>query len=507
MRHSFWNKRIPSIAGLLFLAITVGIISWFGTNVTNLRGRAAEGDAPKNVRISNITDTAFTISYSTDNSVFSAIVYGENPESGQAALDDRDFTGGTSQPRKIHYITIRNLNPNTKYYFTIQSAGTTYLNNSLPYEVTTANKIIPTSPQGPITGRVNLLDGSIPLDGIVYVSATTPSAPIATSSSGKGDEITSQLVSGLIAQDGSYSLPVNTLRDDSLTSFFQFSSKTILNMTIESISSQSRVTLFASASNPVPLVSLTKDYDFTIQSASTTSETNKASESAKQPPADFPEFPSGGESTPSILTPTEEEAFIDLQPTFSGTAVPNETVEITIESGPLIQASIQADSSGNWEYRPDTPLSPGEHVITIITRDALGIEQIIKRSFTVYAQGSQFTEPSISPTDLTGTLTPTVSPRTPTATPIIASPTPSPTIEVTPVNLLTPTVTPVISQPTITPLFTVTPTPALPSVTPADSTLIQPTIPAIPESGGIGLFFAGFAALVSIGAGFVLFFW
>ena len=157
MKKKFWDKRIPSLLGLLVLAISVGMFTWFGRSYTELRGRASSEDTPKNVQISNITDNSFTVFYTTDIKTAGAIAYARDPSFGLVSLDDRDQESGNPSLRQVHYITLTKLDPGTKYYFAIQSGATAHLNNSQPYEVTTAlSKTAPITSKQPITGTVNL---------------------------------------------------------------------------------------------------------------------------------------------------------------------------------------------------------------------------------------------------------------------------------------------------------------------------------------------------------------
>lgn len=477
MKKKFWDKRIPSFLGLLFLAISVGMVSWFGKSYTELRSKASMGETPKNVQISNITDTSFTVSYVTSERAGGGISYGRDKQFGQVGLDERDQQIGKSSARWIHYVTISQLDPGTKYYFAIQSGTKVFLNNNQPYEVTTAStsnaaSLSTTSPnqEKVVAGSVYLPDGSIPMEGIVYISTASMAA--------------SQLLSGLLKPGGSYNIPISSII---------LNNDTILQIIIQNGSYKSRVSVKAAHTNPVPPVMLSKDYDFTIDTYDTSVENFTASESATASPSGtlspgapvqgFPLFSSKVASEPAILTPKDAEKFIDQQPLFKGTAFPNATVEIIIESPQEIQTSVQADNFGNWQFRPTTPLSPGQHVVTILTLDASGVLRSIKRSFTVFAQGSQFTEPSISP---------------------IFSPTPTASASPTPLVLPTPTTLPTATPtPTLAPTFVLTPT-LLQTITPVIT--VQPTSPSIPPSGSSSLFIGGLLAVLSITAGFVLFF-
>ncbi len=455
---SIWSKKLPPLTGLALVVLSLTTIFWLSTNVILLGTKAAAGNDPKNVEISNISDTSFTISYATDDKVPGTLAYAKDPTLGAVALDDRDQQTGTPAAYRSHHITIKNLESATKYYVSIASGDEQFLNNGAPYQVTTAPRFSgqPTS-QTPLAGKVTLDGGNMPTEGIIYLSSDT-----------------SQLVSALLKVDGSYLLPLNGILKKDLTGVDSFSDQTVLKMKILSSSLQSNVSLFANHTDSVPLVILSKDYDFTISNAPV--DTSTASESAT-PTVVLTGFPSFEDTTiassPSILVPEADFKFKNQQPTFKGKALPNAVVALTIHSPAEITTSVQADNLGNWEFKPAVPLDPGDHTIEIKSPDSTGAPQTIAKAFTVLAEGSEFTEPSILPTKR----------PTPTAIPI----TPTPTINLTP---------------TIDPRSLFSPTPSASQITASPA----PTNPPIPKSGSESTIAIAFFSMLSIAIGAILFF-
>lgn len=462
------NKRLPSFFGFLILLVTIGTISWLSGNAILFGTRAATDNVPKNVQISNITDSGFTVSYLTDGAVFGSIQFGKTGQTNQVALDDRDAKTGAAQKHTVHYITVKNLDPSTQYTFTITSGDENFSNNNVPYEVTTATQ--PTnssSTSSTLKGKVILDDGSTPSEAIVYIN-----------SSG------SQLLSTIVQADGSYSLSLTNVRNKNLSGFVSFSPADVLTMQVVDATRKSDVSLLYKQTNPVPLITLSKNYDFAVSNDPLTP--SPVASGSATPTDESPGFPLSegepGTATPQILTPQKEQEFTDQQPLFRGKAVPNETVTITINSEQTITATVTADSNGNWQYRPNEPLEPGTHTITMRTVDASGLMRVITQSFVVYAEGSQFTEPSISPS-ASGTITPTIPPT--------ATPTTRPT------NTPTPTVTGTTTTTTPSPTKAATPTPTV-----VVASTISPTTPPIPVTGNTSMMLTiiGIVTAVSIGA-------
>lgn len=433
MKDRFWNKRIPTFLGVILIAIGLGVTTFLVKQGGLFSINASPSTQPENVRITNVTDTAFTISYQTSDAAFGVISYGNTPSLGQSGLDDRDQNSGNVTAHKIHNITVRNLSPDTKYYFSIISGKDTFLNNSAPYEITTGTQISQTpSNQDPVSGKIILPVGKAPTEGIIYLTADG-----------------SQVISTLVKDDGTFLLPLNSMRNSDFANFFGFSDTTILKLLAIGDGQSSNVVLSILQIKPVPTITLSSDYDFT------TSTTKTASSSAST--GNFPSFSSSqqdssGKGNPQILTPQKDQNFSDQQPEFKGTAPANETIDIVIHSDEQIKTTVKADSNGNWSYRPTSTLTPGNHTVTIVAKDVTGVVKTITQSFVVYASGSQVNGENGSPTPtpiLTNTPTPTLT----------TSPTPTTTTDNNTQQEVTTTVSP---TPTTIVQSSVTPSPPLP---------------------------------------------
>lgn len=464
--RSIWEKKLPPFSGLVLVLAILISITWMTSNVVLFGTRAAIGGEPQKVQITNISDTSFTVSYQTEAPVLGSVRYGINTSLGQSILDDRDQLVNKAVDHRVHYFTVKNLTPGTKYLFEISSGGETYKNNGELYEVATAPPLTAQAKSHPpLTGQVELEDGTVPVEGVAYVT-------------GAG----SQMLSALLKPDGSYEIPLQNLRKTDLTSWAFLTETTPLNVNIEAAAQQSTAVVLAGQTLNTPLMILSKDYDFSLATDASSSAT--ASGSGAVQPVNLP-IPQDTTlvTSPKITVPIAGHTFNDSQPMFEGKAVPGTAVEVVMEMQPEISAVIQADEFGNWKYRPEAPLSPGNQTIIIKAQDSQGAQQSISQSFTVAAQGSQFVEPSISP---------------PVQLP-------------TPVEL--PTATP---GPTIEPTATEAPTPTIaPTLTPDPNATMSPTIdpnagkgvPNVPDSGTSTAWIFGIAGVVfAAGVGALLFF-
>ena len=421
MRRPFWQVRIPTIFGLLILIGGVFATSFLVKSGVIVIGQASPSEIPQGVRITDVSDTSFAISYKTDAKVVGTISFGTDKNLGTVTIDDRDQTTGTVNLYNLHHTTIKKLTPQTTYFFQIQSGGKTYLHDNAPFEISTA-PTISSQPlnQSPIAGKVIQTDGSIPPEAIVYLK--TP---------------TTEPLSVLVKNDGSYLLPMQAIRSENLASYAPVTDKTVVSLLVLSAKESSNVSLFASAANPAPLITLSQSYNFT---SALPLESPPASESAL---LHFPTV-STTEATakqPAIQTPKNNQEVLDQQPQFRGNAAPGSNVQIIIHSDQAIKTQVKADANGNWSYRPTEQLSPGKHTISIIAPDPFGVLKTITQSFTVYAAGNQVSQsatPSATPTIALPTQNPTPTPTLIPTTAIqqISTPTPYPTA---PLLILSPT--------------------------------------------------------------------
>lgn len=427
MRQTFWQKKIPTLFGILVIFFGIVATSFLTKNGVIFTGRASLPETPENIRITNITNTSFTISYTTSANVIGSVRFGKEKNLDKVSLDDRDQENGKTSEHKIHYITIKNLDPETKYYYSLISGETDFFSqtgDNQPFEIQTAPIIQEKSDQqNSIIGKVILPDGSTPPEAIVYT--TLPNA---------------QTISALVKPDGNYSLSLNSVRNQALNSYLTFADNLNFQLLILNDSLKSQITLSIKQINPVPVITLSKDYNFLLKDSLLATSSSIASDSGKI--SGFPSFSAnpGKTKEPQIQTPKNNEGFVDNQPVFKGVAQPGEKVKIIIHSQEEIQTEVTADKNGGWTYRPSDKLSPGEHTITIITKDQFGILKTIKRIFTVYAAGSQVNEsatPSATPTLVISTSPTPILSVSPTLTP-----SPKPTLIPTPTLIIQATILP-----------------------------------------------------------------
>lgn len=442
MNKSLLNKKIPTKIGLIILCLLLGTTIFLlgGKNFLNLR--ASPSTTPAIVRIANISSSSFTVSFSTAAESIGSITYGESKNPDILAKDDRDNEDIT-KPHRLHYFTVNNLKPNTKYYFTLLSDNEAFDDNGEPYAIKTSPSSTPSdTDEKVIAGKVILPDGSYPKEGAIYAQIGN-----------------SQLLSTVLNQDGSYRIVVKNLLAQDLRKLLTSDNDTV-NLTIVGDGRQATATIRLNDASSTPTITLSQTYDF----ASSLNNTEKISTNAAK--STIPKFSSQRKSSGKleILIPEENQTFNDPQPELSGNALSNTPVTISIdilEGEEIINEEVMSDTDGHWSLRPETPLTPGIYILSVSAKNSTGIIEGIVRSFGINATGSQFTDPSVAPKK---SPTPTISPtNTPSVT---TAATPSPTVFV-------PSPTTIIPTQTLIPSSIVTNIPSPhPSLKPGSSDVI-----------------------------------
>jgi len=381
----------------------------------NLLTKAGPTAVPKDLRITNRTDSSVTISWMTDIPVTGFLKYSDNPAKiNMPAGDSRDQIAGSANTYQTHYIEIKGLTADKTYYFMVGSGSATYENSGKPYQfrTTTAGG---TQSEDVISGKVLNTAGQGVAGAILYI-----------------DLEGAETLSALSSAEGSWRLPISIARDKQGKVLKYDKTNAKLSIFVNGGSLGSATAISSTGKKPVPDIVLGKSYSFVDPQIpqGTTGEEGLS-------PLPTPAEGFGGISGKELLNPQfEGEKIATSSPEFRGEVKPGTKVTITINSIVPETAEIEADSEGKWSYTPKKELEPGEHTITIQYEGVSKAIQTIKRSFVVLAADEigglpAFTAtPSGTPTGTltpypTGALTPTPT-ATISATPSI-SPSPSST--------------------------------------------------------------------------------
>jgi hypothetical protein len=345
---------------LLLIILLAGIVSgvYLISQKTNFFSQATPSAVPQELKITNVTDNSFSVSWLTPQKASVGFVtYGTVSSLDKAAFDDRDSAG--QEKMFTHHVTVKNLEPDKIYYFKIDSEGKTYDNNGSPYQARTApttDKSVPDTK--PAYGKIIASSSEPPKEGLVYLSFDK-GAPLSTYLRGSGDWLVN----------------LSSARKPDLSTYVDFEEDDQITVTVKAGSEGSASgKLSVQGASPAPTITLGQEGDFSSSSL-TPSETSTDSAEGNFSFGNLNPAAGGTTSSaetakevsaPTIQFPTEGQKFTQDRPTFSGTGKKGETITIEIESNQKITAQVTVGDDGTWSYTPSESLDPGNHQVTVI---------------------------------------------------------------------------------------------------------------------------------------------
>lgn len=392
------EKKIPNLIGFLILITLLAVSFWGVKNIKTFITQASPEITPQNIKIANLQDTGFTITWTTQSKTSGAVAYGLSDQDLQyPALDDRDNQNRIDQ-YSTHHITLKQLKPSSLYQFTILTNGVEIKNNGQPFKQETAPVAL-SSPLPPDAAFGQIIDstGSPVNDALVYL--TLPNG---------------NLLSSPVNQSGSFLITLNTARTADNLNFLVYPENGALEQIHVEAGSLGQATgsCQTGLDSPIPNIILNQ----TINCQPSSSPPSQSLQSSQPAKSGFK------------LDSPDNNGTTNTQPSFRGTADPGSLINIRIDSPEIITAQILVKPDGTWSWTPPQNLSPGQHTVTLTLVDQEGNARIIKRAFTVVSgqpilpitSGEQIASPSGQPT-------PNPPVITPAPTPILTS-TPAPTL-------------------------------------------------------------------------------
>ncbi len=377
MAGSLSTKHIPTLLGLFILGVGLvgGILLVNNTNTNSFLPRASAETTPRNLKITNVTDSSFTVSWVTDNKTPGYIRYGTQPSDlTQTITDDRDQISGSVGLFKTHHVTIRSLSPNTTYFFKV-GTGTKelYDNSGTPYQGKTTGSS--SGATKTLYGEVQNPDGTSANGALVYITSDNI-APL----------------SALTQSSGSWVLSLANARSRDLRNAPELSATTTLTLLIVSSEDDrsSLITTTLDQSQPVPEIILGINKDFTQTESTRETPTAQLDNSTEQIQSKFstqllsPPTESV-ESTKKLAInyPSKENEVISIgHPEFIGSGPAGTSVGLALK-GPSAQtttASVSAD--GVWKYSPKITLKNGAYTLSA-TATIEGKKQTLTRTFSI----------------------------------------------------------------------------------------------------------------------------
>ncbi len=392
---SVMNKKMPTLLGLLILvgALVSGLV-FFGEGTGVFAPRATPQTEPKKIRITNVSDTAFTISFYTAANSVGFIKYGVKADDLESqASDDRDQLSGNVSEHRLHHITVRGLNPETDYYYVLGTENNEYDSDGEPFVITTSPEIDAPIPAAmTIHGSIATAGGTPAEGSIVYI--THPDiGPM----------------SSLVQSSGSWAIPLSQARSKAGDSFANLVENEQIQIFVQGQSATATITHQVSVAEAQPVEELSFGAGGAAAGQQATASAQNievapgtATQSAQSQPqtSTFSAMmPTGTELSPDssisgrlseLLGQAEEgkvdssaSAVLDIsetssaseagtlvtnsKPKIKGKAAPNVKVKIEIHSDNQIETEVTADAGGDFEIDLEElkeGLEPGEHTVT-----------------------------------------------------------------------------------------------------------------------------------------------
>lgn len=416
------NKRIPTLVGVSLLVVALVISTvFFQQGLGIFSPRATAETTPKQVRITNVTDSSFSVSFLTVGDISGAVKFGTAEKSlKQTATDHRDGLSGTIGEYKLHYINVRGLQPNTTYYYVLNTGGgALFDNNGAPFKIVTARRSGSPTAAKTVYGTVSNESGAPAEGAVVYVAIE-----------GAGE------MSSLVANSGSWAIPLSNARTVDGSEFAKITDETELKVFAQGPTASQTATGSISVAMAQPIPTLVFGQSAIAQEtaipeqeiAVETTQAITSSQSSSLSQVTPLETPTSSSSTALNIEPdatsSGEIKELDLtkisdapmtvtttQPVITGKAAPNVTVTIEVHSDTQINQQLIANGDGTFSLdiaSLSQSLEPGEHTVTYSYTDPI-TGQLVSETETF------FVEPQSS-TNVLAQATPR-----PTATP---SPTP-----------------------------------------------------------------------------------
>lgn len=398
--------RIPTMLGLiLVILIVAGVISlfeWYAKKPTT----ASESVVPAFSAVTNVSDTAFTVVWTTTTPATGAITILSPKHSPSSFFDDRDTTGKL-KTSLTHSVTIRSLTPITSYTFQILSNGKPFTQNGKPYSVTTASSI-PGNGTGlePAYGTIQDVQSSPVAGAIVLVTLEQ-----------------GQTLSTITSPSGTWLLSLGFTRNTTLTKYLDGTNRIIESIRVLYNNQETDAITDTLNDAPVPTMILGKTYDFRKQQATGGKNTPLADAPRDKPTVlgDTTVTKPTTAKTVSLILPAQNAALTTSLPLIQGTGIPGKSVSVIVGITNPVSGTATVGTDGIWRYTPTKQLGAGKQSVTATTVDERGKAVATTHTFTILKSGTQVLGDATPSASLTPTFTPT-----PTAT-AEASPSATPT--------------------------------------------------------------------------------
>ncbi|MGD9129327.1 MAG: fibronectin type III domain-containing protein [Candidatus Woesebacteria bacterium] len=442
-RKPVLKKQIPTLLGLAVLVVALIVGAVFlkdGPGV--FAPRAAPETTPKEIRVTNVTDNSFTVSFFTDSKTVGFIKYGDSASLSSQASDDRDQLSGSVGEFNLHHITVKSLKPNTTYYFNLGTvSNATFDNNGSPFTITTAAQPGTSPPLAKtVYGSVANLDGTPAEGSVVYLSID-----------GVGD------LSSLVKASGSWAISLANARSADGRSYPEIQDETMMEIYVQGTAASQNTSFATAVKNAQPVTNLTLGKDASEY------QQEVLGESTGDKNSEIPELTLSTDAREALIqaeqdntidsNEKEDKKFVSTasavlslsgfdeatasavtieQPVIKGQVLPKVNVKVEVHSDTQFEDTVTADENGEFSLdfsQYGVELEPGLHTVTYTWIDPeTGIEHTRSQTFIVEDTSSLVAQAASYTDETTYSSGDPYSPYTATATPTPTTATTSATV-------------------------------------------------------------------------------
>jgi len=355
------QPKIPVILTLIIILVTIIFLAKiFGTKPQPSSANSAK---VKSLSIVNLSYNQAGIFWQTEEKSVDWLVFGDSKGNvSNIVLDDRDIPDRKTAVLN-HLVTLKDLKENRTYYFKLVS------NNKLigdpqnqPFSFKTSSSLTSTTNLSPAYGKILNKNGT-PLEGAAVFLTFDGAYPLLTFTKSVGDWL----------------IPINNILDRTTLKIKSISKAEKIKIEIVSEDGEkSTIMSDLISASPLPqTIIIGKNYSFSSQNNVLSATSEVASGLA-----------ASGKKV-EILFPMEGAVIPGVNPLIKGSALPGSDVVVTVHSDVSYSFRVKADNDGIWRVGLSARLDPGEHTVTVVSKDATGQTVTLSRKFMIAKSGEQ----------------------------------------------------------------------------------------------------------------------
>lgn len=178
--------KIPTLLALslIIIAVVLGVAVFL--LYQNQQSKLKVFLAPKNIKVANLNSTSASLIWQTGQPTIGLVKYGTNPTLlTQTGQDERDKN--SQQLHLTHFVSLKDLKPETTYYYQIKSSNFTYPEAHGQFKTTKSGEQTKNSTNNPLRGVI--LEGNNPIDEAIVLLESDQISPQATYTTTAGNFI------------------------------------------------------------------------------------------------------------------------------------------------------------------------------------------------------------------------------------------------------------------------------------------------------------------------------